>query len=226
MSPRMFSGFDASAFHPAFSSPLNSSSPIRASSESPPSHALSERDPNILPRFREIQSSPITAKQQKFKYATRNARPNPVVKRREDAQECRRKLFLQNVQQRRETQRWENRGGETELLRLEWARLKRELREAQESDASAFMREEELEDEPLLDMIDEDSMMLDDIEREEQAQLDALLESMPETHMTEKGKQDIAQFSDEADYDAIFEELLASEDVGITAAPSQDVEMA
>lgn len=62
-------------------------------------------------------------------------------------------------------------------------------------------------------MIDEDSMMVDDIEREEQAQLDALLESVPEANMSGVDKQKTTHFSDEEDYDAIFDELLASQDV-------------
>lgn len=62
-------------------------------------------------------------------------------------------------------------------------------------------------------MTDEDLMMVDDIEREEQARLDALLESMPETKMTRENQQNFAQFSDEEEYDAIFDELLASGDV-------------
>ena len=51
----------------------------------------------------------------KFRFATRNPRPNPVLKRREDAQAGRRRLFLQNVRQRAEDRRWEMRGGEDEV---------------------------------------------------------------------------------------------------------------
>jgi hypothetical protein len=38
-----------------------------------------------------------------------------MLKRREDVQESRRRLFLQNVRQRGEEKRWEMRGGEDEV---------------------------------------------------------------------------------------------------------------
>jgi hypothetical protein len=76
--------------------------------------------------FRQSQSSPIKPQATKFKYANRTARPNPVVKRREDAQDGRRRLFLQNVRQRQEDEKWEKRGGENEVrdsCQLLFARL-------------------------------------------------------------------------------------------------------
>lgn len=84
---------------PNVPSPL-SSSPVRASSP------LSPIDTNVYSQ-RQVQSSPI--KQPKFKYASRPTRPNPVVRKREDAQESRRKLFLQNVRQNREDKAWQRR---------------------------------------------------------------------------------------------------------------------
>lgn len=108
--PQIFSDSGAALYHrPAVSSPL-SSSPIRPSS--PP---LSPRGPNTLPR-RETQSSPLQPKEgsSRFRYAARPARPNPIVQRREDAQDSRRKLFLKNVRQRAEDCRWERRGGDQE----------------------------------------------------------------------------------------------------------------
>jgi hypothetical protein len=98
---------------PSVASPL-SSSPIRASSVSPP-QPLAARDPNCMSFFLQSQSSPIKPQAAKFKYANRTARPNPVVKRREDAQDGRRRLFLQNVRQRQEDEKWEKRGGENEV---------------------------------------------------------------------------------------------------------------
>ncbi|KAK3359042.1 hypothetical protein B0T25DRAFT_514659 [Lasiosphaeria hispida] len=231
--PAFSFGLDASAspFHrPPVSSPL-SSSPIRASSVSP-LPTLAPRDTNSL-YFRETQSSPITAKHQqqqpsKFKYASRNPRPNPVIKRREDAQESRRRLFLQNVRQRAEDQKWENRGGENELLKLEWFRLNRELQQAKESDIEGFVREEEIEDEPLPlpqwgnysePVAEHDSMMLDAIEQEEQAELDALLSSFPaeNTETSDQTRPNSAHFDDD-DYDSLFTDFLSTQH-------SQDVDM-
>jgi len=106
-----------SIYRPVVPSPL-SSLPIRASSVSPPPRTASDFSTFNL---RDTQSSPLTARHQqdsRFKYATRNAKPNPVVKRREDAQEGRRKLFLQNVRQRAEDQKWEKRGGDNEVYLL------------------------------------------------------------------------------------------------------------
>jgi hypothetical protein len=129
---------------PAFSSPL-SSSPIRASSASPsPPHQqqhhqttsqpLSPCDSNHLNTlYRETQSSPIlgksifgsndnnnscTSNNSRFRFASRNPRPNPLLKRRDDAQEGRRRLFFQNVRQRQEERRWEMRGVEDEVCFL------------------------------------------------------------------------------------------------------------
>lgn len=84
---------------PSVSSPL-SSSPIRASSP------LSPIDRNTLPQC-QIQSSPIQPP--KFKFATRPTRPNPVIRRREEAQEQRRKNFLQSVRQKSEDKAWQRR---------------------------------------------------------------------------------------------------------------------
>lgn len=84
---------------PAVPSPL-SSSPVRASSP------LSPIDRNTLPQ-RQIQSSPI--QQPKFKYSSRQTRPNPVVRKREEVQESRRKLFLQNVRQKSDEKSWQRR---------------------------------------------------------------------------------------------------------------------
>lgn len=84
---------------PSVSSPL-SSSPIRASSP------LSPVDSNSLPQ-RQVQSSPIQPP--KFKFASRPSKPNPVVRKREDAQESRRRSFLQNVRQKSDEKAWQRR---------------------------------------------------------------------------------------------------------------------
>ena len=60
---------------------------------------------------RDVQSSPIQAP--KFKFAARPAKKNPVVRKREDARDGRRRLFLQNVRQRGEDRAWERRDVET-----------------------------------------------------------------------------------------------------------------
>lgn len=111
-------------YHPSVSSPL-SSSPIRASSYSPPLSTLrvdtasifQNEQPRQIPR--DTQSSPILPSQSPsrklFRFATRTPRPNPVVQKREEAQESRRRLFLKNVRNRADDKAWERRGGDQEV---------------------------------------------------------------------------------------------------------------
>ena len=84
---------------PAVSSPL-ASSPIRASSPLSPVHE------NRLSQ-RQTQSSPIQPP--KFRYATRPTRPNPLMRKREEVQESRRRRFLQNVRQKSDDKAWQRR---------------------------------------------------------------------------------------------------------------------
>jgi hypothetical protein len=115
-------------YRPQVSSPL-SSSPVRAASspgipglQSPPHSPRGRRHgTQSSPLFPSISTSTNTGSgsgsgnDKKFRFATRNPRPNPVVKRREDAQEGRRRLFLQNVRHRADEKKWERRGGEDEV---------------------------------------------------------------------------------------------------------------
>ncbi|KAK3328352.1 hypothetical protein B0T19DRAFT_424272 [Cercophora scortea] len=234
-------------YRPTRSSPL-SSSPIRAAPASPPfaSSPLSARDSPSLFSVRDAQSSPISAPPStssvaRFKYATRNPRPNPVVQKREDAQDGRRRLFLNNVRQRADEKKWERRGGENELLKLEWQRLNRELRSAKDSDLEGVVMEDEIEDEPQLRAlrqelvgvdrgmdvdVDADAMMVDAIEQQEQAEIDALLLSIPFDTPSSQARPDSPQhFSDDEDYDSIFLGLLSSQQSEQALTLSQDVEM-
>lgn len=132
-------------YRPTFSSPLSSSPARASSVSPPPHHRqqqttsqplspCNQNHLNTLPWHRETQSSPIptpsifgssisgstttensNGSNSKFRFASRNPRPNPVLKRREDAQEGRRRLFFQNVRQRQDDKRWEMRGGEDEV---------------------------------------------------------------------------------------------------------------
>lgn len=94
---------------PSVSSPL-SSSPIRASSP------LSPLDKNTLFQ-RQTQSSPIQPLKSRF--ASRQTRPNPVVRKREDAQESRRANFLQNVRRKAEDKAWQRRDIEGHVCRID-----------------------------------------------------------------------------------------------------------
>jgi len=94
-------------YRPAVPSAL-SSSPIRASTS-----PLSPLDGNSLPRRDALSSPPPPAP--KFRFASRPVRQNPVVRRREDAQESRRNLFLRKVRSRADDSAWEKRDVENKV---------------------------------------------------------------------------------------------------------------
>ncbi|KAK4237430.1 hypothetical protein C8A03DRAFT_16031 [Achaetomium macrosporum] len=224
---------------------------------------LSPCDPNALNtplRQRGTQSSPIAgpssssvfssscnsspqtsidsgSSSSKFRFATRNPRPNPVVKRREDAQESRRRLFLQNVRQRQEDKRWEMRGGEDELLKLEWYRLNRERLQARDAELDEYLaaidadlvaqeeaelrriREQQQQQQP--GNVDVDALMADVIAQEEEAEVDALVSAL---EAGSDGQRQSTHFSDDEDYDGLFMDLIQQQD-GERICYSQDVEM-
>ncbi|POS78838.1 hypothetical protein DHEL01_v202764 [Diaporthe helianthi] len=256
------SPYSPSAYRPAISSPL-SSSPIRATT--PPSPPLSACDANAR---REIQSSRISASWSSSsgptkpvsRFASRPARPNPVVsQKREAAQESRRKLFLKNVRQRAEDSRWERRGGEQELLKLEWISLNKGLRQAKNADLDGLVSESDIEEAARLrdeevaagagssaaapwgqagqSNPDVDEMMVDTLEREQQAEIEeyeAIVASMqsgasggqPWGEQDERKPPDSPHLSeDDDDYDALFMDYLSQEQQGTGQAPASSGEM-
>ncbi|KAI8629856.1 hypothetical protein F5Y19DRAFT_61849 [Xylariaceae sp. FL1651] len=205
--------FEFSTPHrPGVSSPL-SSSPLRPSQASSP---LSPRNPNTPPR-RDTQSSPIQGPSSKFKYASRNAKPNPLRLSRDKAQESRRTLFLKNVRQRSDDKKWEQRGGDQEALKLEWNVLSRHWRQEKESDLDGIVFENELEDIP--ETIDAawqetDDMMVDAMAQEEEAEMDAMLsmlETGPFSSQT-PARPDTPALSNDEDYDTLFMDILSQQD--------------
>ncbi|KAF9768056.1 hypothetical protein IL306_014699 [Fusarium sp. DS 682] len=182
---------------PTISSPL-SSSPVCASSP------LSPIDRNVCPQ-RQIQSSPI--KPPKFKFASRPTRPNPVNKKREEVQEGRRKLFLQNVRQNREDKAWQRRDIEGQFLKTNYLADRGQLShdapdttEADIEDAMTFYHEH-----PPIPEQEEDETMMD-----EEEQLEAMFASYEEQQMASSQRPSSPPLSDE-DYDDVFAELIAQE---------------
>ncbi|KAI8672548.1 hypothetical protein NCS56_00718000 [Fusarium sp. Ph1] len=180
---------------PSVPSPLTSS-PIRASSP------LSPIDRNSHPQ-RQIQSSPIQPI--KFKFASRPTRPNPVVRKREEVQEGRRRLFLNNVRQKSEDKAWQRRDIEGQFLKTNFladrgqlARDAPEFTDADIEDAMAFQQEE-------TQIPEDDDMMMD-----EDDQLEAMLASYQDQTSTSSQRPPSPALSDE-DYDDIFAELIAQE---------------
>ncbi|KZL68396.1 hypothetical protein CI238_00065 [Colletotrichum incanum] len=202
-------------FRPAVSSPL-SSSPARAASP------LSPIDDNTV---RHTQSSPIP--QPKFKYASRPARPNPVVRKREEAQESRRKLFLQNVRQRADDRSYQRRDMEGTLLKSDWDRDMRQRYYAKQLEGDAMFSEADIDDaaaiarERIQNIPDDvEDMMVDAIAQAEQDELDALLlshdQSSEPPHSTyssqsQSMQSDAFSISDDEDYDALFMNLVSQE---------------
>ncbi|KAI9172479.1 hypothetical protein HJFPF1_01981 [Paramyrothecium foliicola] len=159
---------------PAVSSPL-SSSPIRASSP------LSPISQNAF-ATRQTQSSPVQPP--KFKYATRTARPNPLLRKREEAQEARRKTFLQNVRQKADEKTWQRRDIEGQLLKSSLLAHRVQLSQGaptltdQEIDESLA-----LEEEPIT-QVDDEQMMVDHLREEDE--LEAMIASFEETHTSQQ----------------------------------------
>ncbi|GAB0133876.1 hypothetical protein EsDP_00002270 [Epichloe bromicola] len=189
---------------PSVSSPL-SSSPIRASSP------LSPVDRNALPQ-RQIQSSPI--QQPKFKFASRPVRQNPLLRKREDLQDARRKNFLQNVRQKADEKAWQRRDVEGQFLKnsllADIGRLSHDapfLSETDLEDAMAFHQErpptedDEMPDEHPLDDDLEDMVASFDEHRSQS-------QNQGQTHGDQRPPS--PTLSDE-DYDDIFAELIAQE---------------
>ncbi|KAJ4302345.1 hypothetical protein N0V88_002489 [Collariella sp. IMI 366227] len=154
----------------------------------------------------------------KFRFASCNPRQaNPLLKRREDVQEGRRRLFFQNVRQRREEERGDA-GREDELHKLEFWRLSREQRQARDAEAERYLRGLDadlvaMEEEELRRYggggEDIDAMRVDAIARQEQAEMDALISGL------EGGGGGSSHFSDEDDdYDGIFMELAQQQEGG------------
>ncbi|KAL6906914.1 hypothetical protein GGI43DRAFT_396140 [Trichoderma evansii] len=182
---------------PAVSSPL-SSSPVRASSP----HSPADEETRWQPR--QVQSSPI--RPNNFKYQSRPARPNPVMKRREDLQEQRRKSFLQNVRQKAEDRSWQRRDIEGQFLKTSWlanvGRLSHDapsFSDADIEDAAAFSPE------MAPSQMDED-MIPEELMDEEQ-----LLTSYEEEVMAQQGSRLPVLAEEDDEYDDIFAELISQE---------------
>ncbi|PHH62318.1 hypothetical protein CDD81_7238 [Ophiocordyceps australis] len=175
---------------PAVSSPL-SSSPIRASSPKSPI-----RSPSSL---RQTQSSPIQPP--KLRYSTRPARPNPLLQRRQEAHEARRRTFLQTVRQRSQDKTWHRREIEGQFLRSSWltnlGRLMHDAPAFSEADIDHALA---FEQEAALPTPDEDEIMEDIVPEDKpvQVMLDSHEERPPSPSLPDE-------------YDEIFAELLSKE---------------
>ncbi|KAH6604637.1 hypothetical protein Trco_006344 [Trichoderma cornu-damae] len=184
--------------HPAVSSPL-SSSPIRASSP------LSTVDEEARWHPRPTQSSPIRPTTN-FKYQSRPTRPNPIIRRREEVQEQRRRSFMQNVRQKAQDKSWQRRDIEGQFLKTTWlanvGRLSHDapsFSEADIEDAMAFSQE------AAKSRMDEDTIPEELVEEEH------MLTSYEQEAMAHDGPLLPTPVEEEDEYDDIFAELISQE---------------
>lgn len=107
------------------------------------------------------------------------------------------------------------------MLRLEWAALDRRRREQKATDIDGLVLEGELDDipeppngtEPAPEAADE--MMVDIIEQQEEAELDAMVESYGVQHFSDPPtRPDSPSLSDGDDYDSLFMDLLSQQQSG------------
>ncbi|KAK3626573.1 hypothetical protein LTR56_019743 [Elasticomyces elasticus] len=120
----------------------------------PVSSPLSPRDANIQTPF--MSSSPDHKPAQPASLATRRTVRKPPTPKQDDLKETRRRLFLRNVREKREDQRWAQRG--EDIMRLDFVQRQRAWEAEQAREAPRLLppnepiEEEEDEDEELYDL--------------------------------------------------------------------------
>ncbi|SPN97494.1 uncharacterized protein DNG_01008 [Cephalotrichum gorgonifer] len=197
-------------YKPAAPSTL-SSSPIRAPSP------LSPINGNSAPQRSCFSSPPAPPS----KFASRPAKPNPMLRKRDEGQATRRLLFLKNVRERATDKAWERRAIEGNAVRR-WHEEQQEFARQKGLDTAAILTEADIEDAAAVadaSQPDYDSMMVDDVARQEELELEALLATMnQETQSTPTVEANSTQrppseyyFSDDDEYEEIFMQLIQNE---------------
>lgn len=111
--------------------------------------------------------------------------------------------------------------------------MDRDLRLAKSADLEGVVSEAEIEDATQLQEqprqevpVEVDDMMVDVLEHEEEAELDALISSMPSQPSSSDMiiRPDSPHWSDDEDYDALFMDFLSQEDnQGIVSSGQMDM---
>ncbi|KAK5688857.1 hypothetical protein LTS10_000836 [Elasticomyces elasticus] len=203
----------------------------------PVSSPLSPRDANIQTPF--MSSSPDHKPAQPPLTSTREAARRtfrkPPTPAQDDLKETRRRLFLRNVREKREDQRWAQRG--EDIMRLDFVQRQRAWEAEQAREAPRLLppnepiEEEEEEDEELYDLpssLESSGMQFsqqasqqlpdardeaDAVLRREQEEIEALVRDMEAEGNEQKGVNANSSqnpWSDdllEEDYDALFSEV-------------------
>ncbi|ESZ97571.1 hypothetical protein SBOR_2028 [Sclerotinia borealis F-4128] len=119
-------------------------------------------------------------------YAKRIAKTNPLLHGQGDGRETRRKLFLRKVREDSEEKRWRARGGDDEMMRTIWIAEQRRRAERQARDAQGWAVDVDGHDEQDMQLDDGaenmslDEVMAEELARNEEAELEALLSCMTE----------------------------------------------
>ncbi|KAK3392135.1 hypothetical protein B0T20DRAFT_75091 [Sordaria brevicollis] len=140
-----------------------------------------------------------------LKFNSRPSRPMNHPSFSSNKKDDRRRLFLQNVRQRADDKAWERRGGENELLKLEWHRFNHELRLAKEASAppDPFSQSHQ-NDEALQREIEELAQLRAKFNHQQQF-LEGLLEDSPDQNqMDDAYMADMIAREEEAELEALL----------------------
>ncbi|QSZ31749.1 hypothetical protein DSL72_001317 [Monilinia vaccinii-corymbosi] len=189
---------------PLCSSPLRSSPPVSPlefrNADSPTSvqgagksqcSSLVSPDQSVSPRPSSPDRSCWSANRQsptsrEGAFSKRITKTNPLLHGQGDGREARRKLFLRKVREDSEERRWKARGGDDEMMRTIWIAEQRRRAERQARDAQGWAVDAEAQDEQDLRLeldagnLSLDEVMAEEVARNEEEELEALLSSMTE----------------------------------------------
>ncbi|TEY33919.1 hypothetical protein BOTCAL_0652g00090 [Botryotinia calthae] len=191
-------------YPPHVPSPL-SSSPLRSS---PPVSPLEPRNANLPTRIQQAgdyqtsfmmspesgasktsspdknhPSSNKHSPNREGAFSKRITKTNPLLHGQGDGRETRRKLFLRRVREDSEDKRWKARGGDDEMMRTIWIAEQRRRAERQARDAQGWAVDVDEQDMQLgygAGNLSLDEVMAEEVARNEEEELEALLSSMTE----------------------------------------------
>ena len=166
-------------------------------------------------------------------YSKRTTKTNPLLHNSrssasDEGRETRRKLFLKRAQEKTQEKREKARGlgiseerlrEEEEVMRAVWINEERRRVEGQRREARILDIEPELEleeEEERFDDYDEEAVMVDEVAREEEDELESLLLFLPPTSTSSQDRPVFSQIetpygSDDDEYDDIFMDVIEEE---------------
>lgn len=183
---------------------------------------------NLAPTNNTIFSAPSVSSSAHIPFSQRSIKKAPTAKP-DEIRDRRRSAFLRKVRDGRDERRFEARSDD--ILRSDWLAWHKRFEAEMESSAPPALEEEAQEDEdgqgdenqdlPMWSQGSANGMRLsgqvvdeeqvDEVAGWEERELEALLEFMPEGH-DEQQERDPSLWSDDADYDALFDEVMGLED--------------